>query len=438
MRAITVLTALAGLCLTQAAGADDAGFEQAEAAARSGDLHAMQQAYEGILADDPENIRALNGLATALAWRGNYAAAERTYADILARQPDDVEALTGLGYARAWGGRYDAALTAFERARSVAPDRLDARKGEAYAYLWSGDYARAEQAFAGLADDNPDDAEILTALGQARLGRGRNRAAAASFDRAIVADPSRGAAIDGRRAAWNATPLFEASAWYGSASNADAGLRLVELAWWMNADTRLSARYDDSLSLDNPALARSGESARTWFVAAMHRFGDRWSGSADLGLRELPDGDQLLYRGEMVWSHQRAQVTLGAQLGDHDLGYQERLGYVGFAVPVGARWRLESNTYFAELGADAVGEWRTIFNTEYRAESGWSLLVGGGAGRTEDTVVAPGQDIRVAHAVAFVPVFGYHRLNITLRREEVGAERFDVAMLGFTYRLARN
>lgn len=438
MRAIRILIGAAAICAMAPAAAENELFAVADQHARAGEIAEMERTYETLLAVEPNNLRALNGLATARAWRGKYDAAEATYDEILARDPDNLEALRGQGYARAWAGQYEGALYAFERAQAVAPGDFGSRKGTAYVYLWSGDYARAEETFSTLAEEYPGDAEILTALGQAQLQRGENRDAVDSFKLALATDPTWDAALSGRRAAWNATPMFEASAWYGSTSNAGSGLRMVELAWWASEATRLSVRYDDSLSLDNPALVRSGETAETYLAGVTHRIGSRWSVTADAGLRQLPDGDQNLYRGELSWNHELGRITLGSQLGDHDLGYDDTLNYVGAGIPIGSRWRIESTYYSSETGPASNEEWRTIVNTEYRGDSGWSLLVGGGFGRVETIAGAGEDDVEVAHAIAFLPVFGYHRINLTLRREQVGGESYNIAMLGFTYRFARN
>ena len=101
------------------------------------------------------------------------------------------------------------------------------------------------------------------------------RALSRAFDQALQIDPDSPAAAAGRVAALNAAPKLEAAAWYGSTSNADSGLRLVEVGWWAGRDTRLSARYDDSLSLDNPAIVRRGESARTYLAGVHHAVNDK-------------------------------------------------------------------------------------------------------------------------------------------------------------------
>lgn len=430
---IAICLGVAGTVSAQEGGL----LEEAEAHAQAGNFEAMQRAYQLLLSVAPENVQALNGRATALAWQGRYDEAEQAYADTLAVDPENINAYNGLGYARAWDGDFDRALEAFASASSIEPGNLDARKGEAYVYLWSRDYERAERAFLALANEYPSDTELLVALGQSRLEQGFSRSALTTFDRVIATDPTNDAARMGRVAAFNVPPSFEFGAWFGSTSNADSGLRQLELAYWPNRDTRVAGRYDDSLSLDNPALSRSG-GAETLFVGATHRLNDAWVIGGEVGLRQLPDGDQNIYRGEFVWVNPRARVTFGAQTGNHDLGFDDTLTYLGLAVPLGSNWTVELNNYDSEIGADADDEQRTILNAEYRSNAGWSVLVGGGSGSVKSSVLGTEQDIKVTQAVAFIPLFGYHRLILTLRREEVGGESFNIGMVGFTYRMIRN
>ena len=57
----------------------------------------MQRRYERILAANPNDVRALNGKATALSSSGNYFAAIETYRKVLEREPQNIEALGGMG-----------------------------------------------------------------------------------------------------------------------------------------------------------------------------------------------------------------------------------------------------------------------------------------------------------------------------------------------------
>lgn len=427
------------LCLLIAlsASANEDLFDSASEAVRQGDLVVMQQTYEKILAADSGNVRALNGKATAQAWRGNYFAAVETYRKALSIEADNFEALVGIGYAFAWSGDYQYARRNFERVLALSPENYEARKGIAYVALWSGDSETARSRFAELSATNGTDAELSVALGQAHLEQGDSREARSAFDRALQLDPGRTDAAAGRTAALNAAPIFEAGAWYGSTSNADSGLRLVELGWWAGRKTRLSARYDDSLSLDNPAIVRRGESARTYLAGVQHSMNDRLTAVFEAGVRQLPDGDQNLYRAELVLNNLPGKVTLGAQLGDHELGYDDSVYYLGIGIPFAERWQVESNNYFSTIGVDKDDEWRTVLNVLYSADSGWNALVGAGIGEADREGLPNPESIRVAHAMVSMPVFGYHRLHLVLRNEDLQGASVNVAMLGFTFRLPR-
>jgi len=432
-RGITLL--LCGLLLPGVSLAANNEFEQADAAARNNDHAGMQAAYERILAVDPRNIRALNGKATAQAWRGNYYAAAETFRATLAIDRDNLDALNGLGYAFAWAGDHELALEYFDRALAIAPDNVDAAKGRAYVALWSGDAETASIRFSQLAAADPDNADYAVALGQAELQRGETRSAVISFEQALSIDPLHGAALSGRRAAYDARPRGEFGAWYGSTTNAGSGLRMLEAAWWANDATRLAARYDDSLSLDNPGLARDGVSAETVTAQLQYAFSKRFTGVFEAGSRSLPDGDQSLYRAEAIVTNLPGRVTLGAQIGSHDAGYDDSLYYIGLGIPFAGHWQVESNNYFSTTGVDSEKEWRSVLNLSYQADTGWNMLIGAGAGEIDVNGVANPDRVTVAHALLSVPIFGYHRLHLTLRHESLPDEDMNVAMLGVTLRL---
>ncbi len=431
-------TLLVTLCLLKAVGEAAADpYEDAVEAAMQGDHALMQQRYESILAANPSDVRALNGKATAQAWRGNYFAAIETYRTALGLEPGNVDALVGIGYAFSWSGDHGYAVDSFEKALAIAPDSLDARKGLAYVTLWSGDAATARARFEALSTAHGDDAEFAVALGQANLQDGRARAAVRAFDHALAIQPGRHDAISGRRAALGGAPVIEASAWFGSTSSADSGLRLAELAWWAGHSTRLGVRYDDSLSLDNPAIIRSGDSAETWTAGVQHAFGERLTGRLEAGKRSLPDGDEDLVRAEVVLHDLPGKLTLGTQLGNHNLGYDDNLYYVGFGFPLSERWQLESNNYFSTTGIEQDKEWRSVLNVLYAGASGWDVVVGGGVGEVDYGGLTDPDRVSVTHAVLTVPVFGFHRASFAVRHEDLPGGNVNVAMVGFTYRLPR-
>ena len=124
----TLLVSLCLVILTSRAAADP--YEEAAEAAMQGDLVLMQQRYERILASNPDDVRALNGKATAQAWRGNYFAAIETYQKALSLEPENIESLVGAGYAFSWAGDHAYAVDSFEKALESAPGhRIHVRHG---------------------------------------------------------------------------------------------------------------------------------------------------------------------------------------------------------------------------------------------------------------------------------------------------------------------
>ena len=120
-----------------------------------------------------------------------------------------------------------------------------------------------------------------------------------------------------------------------------------------------------------------------------------------------------------------------------DLGYDNSLYYVGFGFPVRERWQLESNNYFSTTGIERDKEWRSVLNVLYTSERGWNAVLGVGTGEVDFGGLDDTDRIAVAHAMLTVPVFGFHRAHLVLRREDLPGGDVNVAMVGFTYRLPR-
>ena len=236
-----------------------------------------------------------------------------------------------------------------------------------------------------------------------------------------------------RQAEWRKLSNFDLA--YGSTSNADSGLRQLELAWWANERTRLAAKYDDSLSLDNPAITRRGESAETYTGQLQYQVNQRLTGVIEAGQRSLPDGDQAIYRAEAIVANLPGRVTLGAQIGSHEAGYDDSLYYLGLGIPLSRRWQVEANTYFSTTGPDQENEWRGVFNVVFSGDNGLDLLLGAGAGEVDRNGVANPDRVAVAHAMLSAPLFGYHRLHLTFRHENLPTDDINIAMLGVTLRL---
>lgn len=415
-------------------------YELAEDYAVKGDGPRAEQAYSEVLRSYPGDRRALLGRATARAWQGKDELSETDFEQVLAQNPNDLEALVGLGYNYAWVERYSEAEATFKRALVVAPDNIGAQKGLGYNYLWSERSNEARAIFEKIATANPSDAEARTALAQVDLQSGRTRSAIRSYKEALQLEPSRTDAVQGLRTAYGAPALLELSVWGGTASGGgDAGLRLVELASWINEATRIWARYDNSLSLDNPALARSGLDARTYYGGILRKFGEAWFGLFEFGYRDLPEGaNQEIYKAEVTKLSNNRAAKLGGQISPHSDGYTDELVYAGYNFPLGERWRVEPAVFYSNTGAANDDEWRGVAFAEYKAPQGWTVGAGAGGGYLDSDIPGASGGVFVANALASVPVGGYHSLYASVRYEDNPFNDFVVAQVGVTLRLPRN
>ncbi len=417
------------------ATANDELFAAADAAATEGRLVDMQRIYEDILAENPDNVRALTGRAAALAWQEQYAEAQVTYEQALALEPNNVDARIGLAYAYAWDAQYSKAHTQFNRALDIDPTNPGARKGVGLAYMWGGNHELAIESFDIAASIDPDDAEIWEAAGHAHLQQHNNRTAISFYDRALSLEPNRGSTWAARMEAFRAAPALEVSVQAGSTSDADSGLRRAEVAHWPSRSTRLALRYDNTLGLDNASIANRNEDADGYFASVSHRFQRGITLALEGGSRDLSDGSLTVGTLQGVFETSFGFLRVGAQVGDHDLGYTDKLAFAGVNFPLGARWRIEPIVYVAETGLDADSEWRAVVNAEHRISDNFSTGGFLGAGRVDAGQPEFDGDTAVAGAWLRWETGGPYALMLSGRYEDSPTRDFSVVEIGFTYRL---
>ena len=436
--AMNIVAVCMSMTIAANCDADERLFEIADKAARDGRLSDMQLAYEQALLAEPMSIRAMTGRAAALAWQGQYKEARRSYVQALQIDRQNVDALTGLGYAYAWDAEYSKAHTQFRRALDVDPTNSNARKGIAYSYFWDGDFELALDSFELAESIAPQDAEIAEASGQVLMSLGRSRDALSSFDKALRLDPGRVSAIAGRRHAGTSAPVLEVTSRFGTTSNAGSGIRGLEIAHWPAPATRFAIRYDNSLSLDNPSLSRRGEDVPSYIAALQQTFLERWTVTAEVGRRNHVDGDENLVSLQGAYSASSGVIRLGATIGHHETGHNNKQVFAGFNFPMGDRWRLEPTVYFARTGPEEDDEWRGVINMEYWTGSFWRL--GGVVGIGEITTANAAFDgsTRNAGIWGSVLIADRQSLYISFRHEQSPIASISVAELGFTYRLPGN
>jgi predicted O-linked N-acetylglucosamine transferase (SPINDLY family) len=194
-------------------------LEQAIGHYRAGRWTPAEALCREVLADDPNNLEALESLAAillrsgaaaeslelfdraialhpnaanfarkgmALAAMGRFADAVDACRQAAALAPASPEIHTNLGNALQLAGRVDEAIAAYQRALSLRPGHLDARINLGEAYKSVGQFDRAVEELGRVLRANPNSFEALVNLGGALQARGDLDEAADAFERAIA------------------------------------------------------------------------------------------------------------------------------------------------------------------------------------------------------------------------------------------------------------
>lgn len=411
----------------------------AEQAMAEGQSEQAIIAWGNVLARDPDNVNALVGRATAYGWQKDWARAEADINRALGLAPNELAVLNAAGYIAAWSGKHGLAEQYFEQMLAIAPDSEGAKKGLAYNAYWAGENEKAANAFQQIAYEFPEDAEPWIGVGNARIAEGQARRSAAAFRQAKAIEPGNAEAQSGLRQAYDYPAMAELSVWAGDTSGGgDAGLRMVEAASWITPQTRIWARYDDGLSLDNPVLARTGQSATTYFIGGLHQFGDQFIGSAEFGYRDLPLGEnQQVYKLEGVYLSDLGATKLGGQISPHSEGFTDQLIYAGHNFRVSDRFSFEPSVYLAKTGATRDDEWRLVGYGEYNSGD-FAIGVGIGGGDVSSINPAADGGVFTIYGNASARIGGWHRVHINVAREETPLVDFTRVLVGVTLRLPRN
>lgn len=239
-------------------------------------------------------------------------------------------------------------------------------------------------------------------------------------------------------------PQAELHVWAGNKADdsGSIGLRSVEVAAWASRWDRIGVRYDNSLSQDNPTLARLGIEAEAYFLSYQHDFNGDFIAMGEVGMRELPGGaEQRIYKGEGVFLNDGRATKLGLQVSPTDTptgDYTDTVAYVSHNFPVSEHWRLEPALFVSESGALGDREWRAAGYAEYNAPSGWQLGVGGGYGQVDSDLPAASGGVANAHARLSFPIQEQIQLHFQVRYEDAPLTSYSAGLVGVSIRLPRS
>ena len=173
-----------------------AQLPEAEEAFRRGDQHAARAGYEGVLAKDSTNVRALYRLAVLDSWDGKLQRSLDRFVLLRRLEPADQDIMVAQARVLAWAGRNGASELLYDSVLARAPGRSDALAGRARAVAWAGDLERAERLWREALDAHPDDAEIVIGLAQTLFWMGKPDLAESYAARARQLAPDDRAARD--------------------------------------------------------------------------------------------------------------------------------------------------------------------------------------------------------------------------------------------------
>ncbi len=156
---------------------------------RNADYQSEDSIWRATLAQRPNNLRARNNLAVALAQTGRKEEAEQQFMEVIARRPDYAAAYNNLGNLLKDKGDLDDAVRAYAKAIELLPSYADARINLGLLLGRFGDVAGATRQFAEALRHDPQNPEAHNDLALALTMQGQAREALPHFDAALRLRP---------------------------------------------------------------------------------------------------------------------------------------------------------------------------------------------------------------------------------------------------------
>jgi hypothetical protein len=261
-----------------------------------------------------------------------------------------------------------------------------------------------------------------------------------------------GALFAGRVAAQAPRRVLELEAWGGYSAFASApaspaagkadglGLRSLELALWPSAALRLFGRYDNSLSLDNLTLLRTGRRIPTWSGGALLNWGGRFTTVVRAGHRSLPGrvGQSLLSVEQVAYTGGGLALKAGGELGPRADHRTEWIAHAGVSVPAGSRLRLEPVLFYARSGVAGERQWRALLASELRLGARSSIGAGVAGGRISGSPAGLNGTVWDSYARVSTALGALSRVHLLARHERApGSSPLTTIALGLSLNVPR-
>lgn len=189
-RSALLASAACALAVAPAASAQQAPslLAAAESAYAAGGAAQAERLYAAVLAERPDDARALFRLGQLRARRAPVDAV-RLFERYLVLQPRDAWGWMALGDALARAGRVPEAEAAFDHAETIAPGERDVAVGRARALALAGRPEQAASAYERWLARAPRDAEAWRELGEQWRRAGALHESANAYERSLALEP---------------------------------------------------------------------------------------------------------------------------------------------------------------------------------------------------------------------------------------------------------
>jgi tetratricopeptide (TPR) repeat protein len=260
---------------------------------------------------------------------GDFDASIEAYERVIAADPNDFESWNNLGNARRGGGDFEGGVEALQRAVDLAPDSAPIRLNLATAIIHTGDWNAAEAVLRKMAEDFPNDPKPFVELHALLKEWGHHEVALDAIEEAIQRAPNDIPLLLGKASLLSdMTNSIGAEAVYRQVLELDDDNAMAHLGLALCFD--LTNQTDKLSALVQQAQERDiGPNALNFIRAYDHRRGKRFA-EALTAIGQVPDDLESVRR-----AHLTGQLLEG--LGRHDEAYQSYVQMNEISVKISPR-----------------------------------------------------------------------------------------------------
>ncbi|MBW4621313.1 MAG: tetratricopeptide repeat protein [Cyanosarcina radialis HA8281-LM2] len=145
--------------------------------------------YEELAKEEPDNLELKLQLAKIYSWKGDLNAAIATYEDILDRDPGNLNARLGLGEVLSWNEQFDEAIAVYQKILESDPGNLDVQIKIAQFTSWANRLNEALDLYNAIIDKHPDAVKALAGRAEVTFWLGKSQKAIALYKSALKSFP---------------------------------------------------------------------------------------------------------------------------------------------------------------------------------------------------------------------------------------------------------